>query len=1126
MAYDRGLPNSPIPLGGAALRQALRREQPLFPRPVPAADTTTPGQWTQFSGMPNQPGSPTSLHEWLQTVDDSLPSADNSPGVRGFPISSSSAASSRNSPMDSFTAADFLSSGICPERRMNSPTANMGQHFSFSSPHGFESSPDFGTPADFGSLHSSQFTHSPANHMSPLSADMSGLPPADFSQPPPDFSFQPHADFSLPPPSFLADLPPLSPTADPHQNFSDFLVTHSSSSYFPREAAVCEGHPVSSPSMFDATSLPNQPMPRRHGSMSGHVDVSLPPPSFGAGFSNVGDDIIFQDPVDMETPSQNSVPMFDRVAPPQRRIHRQNSEPVYSGTAADEGKAIYVDALRLINSFGPTYEPFGSASPPNEPEPIHSHIPVCDPPANTSKPVKAKEPSRKEPSRPSYSDVAKANKGKPSHQQTETIGIQKIEAENVTKTNTEPLQSKTHRPPNTRRSFTHTRIIDQRSKPNLSEGNHNSYVQPNSRYGLDQFEDLSDIVGAEHRSSSVESLNSQLHHGIMRRSSNSSISSGTSAVEENHGSRLSATSSAAGMDTMGSSYHMSGKDIPQNKVYVNSPACSPDMNEKTPHKSAPNPSSPAAQTLKNEKLFFDPKRIFQGKTGSKTQANLAEKSKNSEEKGRNDKESSSKEETVLNNGKPNNTSSKASAASHRKADYINNDLREGSSTSATSSSSGGSKRTNQTAAFNRHGHGSRKNSSKDSMPQNGPGADRTRGGDIRGRRQERENEEDNSFIRNIDWVLVDEWMKYISDCSMTFARNSFSAIITLVVYVLGFIMYLVMGAIHFIAVGISKVWTMVRSKIFKDQASSGAWTGFSAASETARKRFGVEENITLPATGEEAMKRLLACKGKDPYSILGLRADVSDEEIKRYYRRQAVLVHPDKNQEPGAEEAFKILGHAFEMIGNTTKRKEYDAHIFEASEAEAAMREFSDLLTKLQEKVQEAANMMRCDHCGGKHRRIPVDRAWYSARYCDRCNIHHSAKEGDVWAESSMLGFLWHYYACMDNNIYDITEWVSCQRDHFKHMKANAHPVFYRIQTDSNRRHRQGQSGEADLEDFINRLFNKASMSPDGASHSGWQFPSQQPGAGSSQSNWGTSAPSASASTSSSKRSRRKKKRN
>ena len=35
--------------------------------------------------------------------------------------------------------------------------------------------------------------------------------------------------------------------------------------------------------------------------------------------------------------------------------------------------------------------------------------------------------------------------------------------------------------------------------------------------------------------------------------------------------------------------------------------------------------------------------------------------------------------------------------------------------------------------------------------------------------------------------------------------------------------------------------------------------------------------------------------------------------------------------------------------------------------------------------------------------------------------------QGDVWAESSVLGFLWHYYACMEGKVYDITEWASCQ---------------------------------------------------------------------------------------------------
>ena len=41
----------------------------------------------------------------------------------------------------------------------------------------------------------------------------------------------------------------------------------------------------------------------------------------------------------------------------------------------------------------------------------------------------------------------------------------------------------------------------------------------------------------------------------------------------------------------------------------------------------------------------------------------------------------------------------------------------------------------------------------------------------------------------------------------------------------------------------------------------------------------------------------------------------------------------------------------------------------------------------------QSANMMRCDHCGWKHKRVLVDRAWYSARYCERCHLYHSAKE-------------------------------------------------------------------------------------------------------------------------------------
>ncbi|XP_059473768.1 uncharacterized protein LOC132195642 isoform X2 [Neocloeon triangulifer] len=207
----------------------------------------------------------------------------------------------------------------------------------------------------------------------------------------------------------------------------------------------------------------------------------------------------------------------------------------------------------------------------------------------------------------------------------------------------------------------------------------------------------------------------------------------------------------------------------------------------------------------------------------------------------------------------------------------------------------------------------------------------------------------------------------------------------------------------------------------------------------------LEANLPLPATGDEAMKRLLSCRGKDPYSILGVAPSCTDDDIKRYYKRQAFLVHPDKNSQPGAEEAFKILVHAFDLIGEPGKRQLYDTELARSHLEEAAYSELSDLLNQLHQKMEEAANTIRCTNCGKRHRRIPVDRPCYAARMCSQCKIHHSAREGDIWAESSVMGFLWYYYACMEGSVYDITEWAACQADNLRHLKANSHAVQYRI---------------------------------------------------------------------------------
>ncbi|NXB90876.1 DJC14 protein, partial [Vidua chalybeata] len=48
--------------------------------------------------------------------------------------------------------------------------------------------------------------------------------------------------------------------------------------------------------------------------------------------------------------------------------------------------------------------------------------------------------------------------------------------------------------------------------------------------------------------------------------------------------------------------------------------------------------------------------------------------------------------------------------------------------------------------------------------------------------------------------------------------------------------------------------------------------------------------------------------------------------------------------------------------------------------------------------------------------------------YCATCGGWHAAEEGDLWAESSLLGLKVTYLARMDGHIYDVTEWAGCQR--------------------------------------------------------------------------------------------------
>jgi molecular chaperone DnaJ len=63
---------------------------------------------------------------------------------------------------------------------------------------------------------------------------------------------------------------------------------------------------------------------------------------------------------------------------------------------------------------------------------------------------------------------------------------------------------------------------------------------------------------------------------------------------------------------------------------------------------------------------------------------------------------------------------------------------------------------------------------------------------------------------------------------------------------------------------------------------------------------------------------------RDYYEILGVSRSASDAEIKRAYHQLARTFHPDLNKEAGAEEQFKEINEAYEVLGDRRKRREFD----------------------------------------------------------------------------------------------------------------------------------------------------------------------------------------------------------
>ena len=81
---------------------------------------------------------------------------------------------------------------------------------------------------------------------------------------------------------------------------------------------------------------------------------------------------------------------------------------------------------------------------------------------------------------------------------------------------------------------------------------------------------------------------------------------------------------------------------------------------------------------------------------------------------------------------------------------------------------------------------------------------------------------------------------------------------------------------------------------------------------------------------QEAKLELKKSKRKDYYKIIGVGKDATPEEVKKAYKKQALLWHPDKHasgdqaDKDNADKMFKDIGEAYSVLSDPEKKKRYD----------------------------------------------------------------------------------------------------------------------------------------------------------------------------------------------------------
>ena len=162
----------------------------------------------------------------------------------------------------------------------------------------------------------------------------------------------------------------------------------------------------------------------------------------------------------------------------------------------------------------------------------------------------------------------------------------------------------------------------------------------------------------------------------------------------------------------------------------------------------------------------------------------------------------------------------------------------------------------------------------------------------------------------------------------------------------------------------------------------------------------------------------------DYYKILNVDKNSDFEEIKKAYKKQIKIYHPDKNKDNNSTDLFLKIQKAFETLSNKDKRKEYDLNLLDYEQKQKLSQRRKEMLNELERKEKEAKNKIYESNILNKKRfryNSPLSQAYQYNNYSnnDDCIKIEFISDKKIEFSKSLIKAYFSEYGIIQNIILD-----------------------------------------------------------------------------------------------------------